>query len=173
MHLMHTHRRTALRRASGIVRIIRRTVLEPRRQVCTARFAPHVPSAMPRCHCRKLQVGAIIGSVKREPITVGKPNDFMLANIANTFGLRRDQICMVGDRLDTDIMFGKQGSLTTCLVLSGEGQSGVLTMCLVLSGEGQSGVRTMCLALFGEVQSGVLACLMLSGGVAEHRVDDM
>ena len=29
------------------------------------------------------------------------------------------QICMVGDRLDTDIMFGKNGGLSTCLVLSG------------------------------------------------------
>jgi len=26
---------------------------------------------------------------------------------------------MVGDRLDTDIMFGKNGGLSTCLVLSG------------------------------------------------------
>lgn len=66
-------------------------------------------------------VGAIAGSTKREPITVGKPAEFMLDNIAKTFGLQRHQICMVGDRLDTDILFGKNGGLTTCLVLSGEG----------------------------------------------------
>jgi phosphoglycolate phosphatase len=64
-------------------------------------------------------VGAIVGSTKREPHVVGKPSDFMLENIANTFNLQRSQICMVGDRLDTDIMFGKNGGLTTCLVLSG------------------------------------------------------
>ena len=64
-------------------------------------------------------VGAIAGSTKREPITVGKPAEFMLDNIARTFGLERRQICMVGDRLDTDILFGKNGGLTTCLVLSG------------------------------------------------------
>lgn len=64
-------------------------------------------------------VGAIAGSTKREPITVGKPAEFMLDNIANTFNLQRHQICMVGDRLDTDILFGKNGGLTTCLVLSG------------------------------------------------------
>ena len=50
---------------------------------------------------------------------VGKPAEFMLANIANKFGLRRNQICMVGDRLDTDILFGQHGGLTTMLVLSG------------------------------------------------------
>ena len=64
-------------------------------------------------------VGAIRGSTKREPTIVGKPADFMLKNIADRFQLKREQICMVGDRLDTDILFGKNGGLTTCLVLSG------------------------------------------------------
>ncbi|KAI8467882.1 MAG: HAD-like domain-containing protein [Monoraphidium minutum] len=64
-------------------------------------------------------VGAIMGSTKREPHVVGKPSDFMLRNIADQFGLKREQICMVGDRLDTDILFGQNGGLTTCLVLSG------------------------------------------------------
>ena len=50
---------------------------------------------------------------------VGKPAEFMLANIADAFGLQRSQICMVGDRLDTDILFGQDGGLTTMLVLSG------------------------------------------------------
>ncbi len=57
--------------------------------------------------------------MKREPIVVGKPAEFMLANIAAQFGLQRGQICMVGDRLDTDILFGQQGGLSTLLVLSG------------------------------------------------------
>lgn len=64
-------------------------------------------------------VGAIVGSTKKEPIVVGKPAEFMLQDIATQFNLKREQICMVGDRLDTDIMFGKNGGLTTCLVLSG------------------------------------------------------
>ncbi|CAD7694913.1 unnamed protein product [Ostreobium quekettii] len=64
-------------------------------------------------------VGALKGSSQREPTVVGKPADFMLQNIADQFGLERNQICMVGDRLDTDILFGKNGGLTTCLVLSG------------------------------------------------------
>lgn len=64
-------------------------------------------------------VGAIRGSTRKEPIIVGKPADFMLKSIADRFQLKREQICMVGDRLDTDILFGKNGGLTTCLVLSG------------------------------------------------------
>ena len=64
---------------------------------------------------------ALAGSTKQEPIVVGKPAEFMLANIAETFGLRRDQICMVGDRLDTDIRFGQDGGLATVLTLSGGG----------------------------------------------------
>lgn len=59
------------------------------------------------------------GSTKREPTVVGKPAEFMLANIAHNFGLERNQICMVGDRLDTDIQFGQDGGLSTLLVLSG------------------------------------------------------
>ena len=64
-------------------------------------------------------VGAIKGSTKREPTVVGKPAPFMLDYIANKFDIRKDQICMVGDRLDTDILFGKDGGLRTLLVLSG------------------------------------------------------
>ena len=64
-------------------------------------------------------VGAIAGSAAREPTTVGKPSTFMLENIAEKFNLSKDQICMVGDRLDTDIMFGQNGGLRTMLVLSG------------------------------------------------------
>lgn len=84
------------------------------------------------CPCSRAgngsMVGAIVGSTKREPLVVGKPSDFMLDNIANTFKLQRSQICMVGDRLDTDIMFGKNGGLTTCLVLSGACVAGPLSV---------------------------------------------
>ena len=60
------------------------------------------------------------GSTKREPTVVGKPAEFMLANIATRFGLRRDQICMVGDRLDRETLLVQNGGLTTMLVLSGD-----------------------------------------------------
>mmetsp|Transcript_2880 Transcript_2880/g.10456 ORF Transcript_2880/g.10456 Transcript_2880/m.10456 type:complete len:347 (+) Transcript_2880:2023-3063(+) len=64
-------------------------------------------------------VGAIKGSTKKEPTVVGKPSQFMLDYIAEKNSIRKDQICMVGDRLDTDILFGKDGGCQTMLVLSG------------------------------------------------------
>lgn len=64
-------------------------------------------------------VGAVSGSTGQEPIVVGKPAPFMLKYICDKYDLRRDQICMVGDRLNTDILFGLDGGLQTLLVLSG------------------------------------------------------
>ncbi|KAJ9669903.1 hypothetical protein PVL29_026461 [Vitis rotundifolia] len=64
-------------------------------------------------------VGALAGSTQREPLVVGKPSTFMMDYLANKFGILKSQICMVGDRLDTDILFGQNGSCKTLLVLSG------------------------------------------------------
>lgn len=64
-------------------------------------------------------VGAIKGSTKKEPTVVGKPSTFMLDYLADKFKISKKQICMVGDRLDTDILFGQNGGCKTLLVLSG------------------------------------------------------
>ncbi|KAI3988122.1 hypothetical protein MKX01_011911 [Papaver californicum] len=64
-------------------------------------------------------VGAIVGSTQREPIVVGKPSTFMMDYVSEKFGIQKSQICMVGDRLDTDILFGQNGGCKTLLVLSG------------------------------------------------------
>ncbi|KAI5428364.1 phosphoglycolate phosphatase 1A, chloroplastic [Lathyrus oleraceus] len=64
-------------------------------------------------------VGALVGSTQREPLVVGKPSTFMMDYVANKFGISKSQICMVGDRLDTDILFGQNGGCKTLLVLSG------------------------------------------------------
>ncbi|KAL9351937.1 hypothetical protein Peur_054617 [Populus x canadensis] len=63
-------------------------------------------------------VGAFVGSTQREPLVVGKPSTFMMDYLANKFGILKSQICMVGDRLDTDILFGQNGGCKTLLVLS-------------------------------------------------------
>ncbi|CAL9007808.1 unnamed protein product [Prunus brigantina] len=64
-------------------------------------------------------VGAIRGSAQREPLVVGKPSTFMMDYLANEFGILKSQICMVGDRLDTDILFGQNGGCKTLFVLAG------------------------------------------------------
>lgn len=69
-------------------------------------------------------VGAVIAFVKaatgREPDTVvGKPNAAIAQMAAARAGLQVQDLCMVGDRLYTDIALGKAG-VATALVLSGE-----------------------------------------------------
>mmetsp|Transcript_46045 Transcript_46045/g.85902 ORF Transcript_46045/g.85902 Transcript_46045/m.85902 type:complete len:387 (+) Transcript_46045:69-1229(+) len=65
-------------------------------------------------------VGAVSGCTGREPTLVGKPAPLMIDYIANKYGITdRSRICMVGDRLDTDIAFGRNNGLKTCLTLSG------------------------------------------------------
>eukprot|EP00898_Chlorokybus_atmophyticus_P006471 jgi/Chlat1/6825/Chrsp51S06515 len=64
-------------------------------------------------------VGAIAGSSGKKPHVVGKPSIFMLDWMADKFGIKKSEICMVGDRLDTDILFGQNGGCRTLLVLSG------------------------------------------------------
>mmetsp|Transcript_35451 Transcript_35451/g.79445 ORF Transcript_35451/g.79445 Transcript_35451/m.79445 type:complete len:348 (+) Transcript_35451:103-1146(+) len=64
-------------------------------------------------------VGAIKGCTGKEPTVVGKPAPLMVDYICDQFGAARDRICMVGDRLDTDVLFGKNNGMKSCLVLSG------------------------------------------------------
>lgn len=56
---------------------------------------------------------------KKTPIVVGKPNQPMLDCILDKHHLDRSKTCMIGDRLDTDILFGINGQLSTLLVLTG------------------------------------------------------
>ena len=64
-------------------------------------------------------VGAIKGCTGREPTVVGKPSPLMIDYLCDKLGLDRGRICMVGDRLDTDILFGSDNGLKSLLVLSG------------------------------------------------------
>ena len=63
--------------------------------------------------------GAIKGCTGREPTLVGKPSPLMIDYIVDKYGCDRERICMVGDRLDTDILFGQNNGLKSCLTLSG------------------------------------------------------
>lgn len=64
-------------------------------------------------------VGAIKGCTGREPTVVGKPSALLIDYIVENYGVSREEVCMVGDRLDTDVLFGRNNGLQSLLVLSG------------------------------------------------------
>ncbi|PIA26438.1 hypothetical protein AQUCO_09300026v1 [Aquilegia coerulea] len=64
-------------------------------------------------------VAAICGTTQKEPIVVGKPSTFMMDFLLKKFQVDTSKMCMVGDRLDTDILFGQNAGCKTLLVLSG------------------------------------------------------
>lgn len=64
-------------------------------------------------------VGAIKGCTGQEPTVVGKPSPLMIDYLEQKYGMDRSRICMVGDRLDTDVLFGTDNGLLSVLVLSG------------------------------------------------------
>lgn len=67
--------------------------------------------------------GSILASIQAatdvEPVVVGKPAGFMLELAAQRMGLTKDQVLVVGDRLETDIAGGQAFGARTGLVLSG------------------------------------------------------
>eukprot|EP00466_Bigelowiella_natans_P009396 jgi/Bigna1/91932/estExt_fgenesh1_pg.C_1310016 len=64
-------------------------------------------------------VGALKGCTGKEPIVVGKPSPLLIDYLVGKFGLKKERILMVGDRLDTDIVFGNENGLKSCLTLTG------------------------------------------------------
>jgi HAD superfamily hydrolase (TIGR01457 family) len=70
-------------------------------------------------------IGATIAFVKastgREPdLVVGKPNRLFAEKAAERTGTPLAAMCMIGDRIYTDIALGKEAGIPTVLVLSGE-----------------------------------------------------
>ncbi|KDQ56587.1 hypothetical protein JAAARDRAFT_179174 [Jaapia argillacea MUCL 33604] len=67
--------------------------------------------------------GAVMAGLRvasgREPVCVGKPEATMLECIKAKHDFNPERTIMVGDRLNTDILFGQRGGLATLLVLSG------------------------------------------------------
>ncbi|KZS96822.1 2-phosphoglycolate phosphatase [Sistotremastrum niveocremeum HHB9708] len=58
-------------------------------------------------------------SLKKDPISLGKPGKTMLDCIQAKHHFDPARSIMIGDRLDTDILFGQAGGLSTLLVLTG------------------------------------------------------
>lgn len=69
-------------------------------------------------------VGSFVSLIKtstgRTPDAVcGKPTEIMLNALCSRFNISKAQTCMIGDRLETDVLFAKQLGFTGVLVLSG------------------------------------------------------
>lgn len=78
-------------------------------------------------------IGAMIAFVKastgREPdLIVGKPNRLFVEKAAERVGVPVSAMCMIGDRLYTDIALGATADIPTILVLSGETQADEVSM---------------------------------------------
>lgn len=67
--------------------------------------------------------GTIVGTLEtctgRTPTALGKPSKDMMSCIKADKHFDPERTCMVGDRLNTDIAFGKSGGLGTFMVLTG------------------------------------------------------
>lgn len=64
-------------------------------------------------------VGTLITSSGRQPVALGKPSPAMMDCIKAKFQFDPSRACMVGDRLNTDMVFGVEGGLGTLMVLTG------------------------------------------------------
>jgi phosphoglycolate/pyridoxal phosphate phosphatase family enzyme len=64
-------------------------------------------------------VAAIEKVSGKRPYVTGKPNPYVMELIEKEHRLRKEEIMMVGDRLDTDITFAKNCGIKSALVLSG------------------------------------------------------
>ena len=66
----------------------------------------------------------VAASTGRQPdAVIGKPNRFMAESAAEHVGIPLNQMCMIGDRLYTDIALGKEAAIPSILVLSGESRA--------------------------------------------------
>ncbi len=52
-------------------------------------------------------------------VVIGKPNTYMLDVILGREGVGKEEVLVIGDRLDTDVLFGARAGVDTLLVLTG------------------------------------------------------
>ena len=62
----------------------------------------------------------IEASTGETPYVVGKPNKGVIDSIASEYGIDKDDMIMIGDRLYTDIKTGINAGISTAVVFSGE-----------------------------------------------------
>ena len=68
-----------------------------------------------------LSLVSVLNTVGRDSadVVAGKPSAALAETIVQAYGVSPETTCMVGDRLDTDILFGNDNGLKSCLTLSG------------------------------------------------------
>ena len=81
------------------------------------RTCPVEGGEIPDCAGMMAAVEAVTGA--RVEVIVGKPSPIMLDAALDRLGVAASDCVMVGDRIETDIVMGKQLGLATVLVLSG------------------------------------------------------
>lgn len=62
----------------------------------------------------------IYNATKKRPIVIGKPSPLMPQLAMEKLGISKDETCVVGDRIYTDVKSGLNAGITGILVLSGE-----------------------------------------------------
>ncbi len=69
-------------------------------------------------------IGAMIAfikaSTKIDPTIIGKPHKTMIDGICIRYNVEKKNMLMIGDRLYTDILIGREADIKTALVFSGE-----------------------------------------------------
>jgi 4-nitrophenyl phosphatase len=60
-------------------------------------------------------------ATKKKPIVIGKPSPRLLETLLGDTGLKRNEILMVGDNVETDIAMAKNAKVKSALVLTGIG----------------------------------------------------
>lgn len=61
----------------------------------------------------------IQASTGKKPLVMGKPHAFTVDYLTNRLGCQRDELCFIGDRLETDILIGQAHNIPSVLVLTG------------------------------------------------------
>ena len=86
-------------------------------------IATNPDEAIPAEEGLRFHTGAIIDIIKNnvgaEPLVVGKPSDHMREYFLSRFECRAEDICVIGDRLDTDMKFARNCGFCAYLMLSG------------------------------------------------------
>lgn len=88
-------------------------------------LATHPDEVCPTAGISMPDVGSFLAlfdcsSGRRPSVITGKPFSVMGEALVERTGVPRDKICMVGDRLHTDIRFARNNGMMSVLVLTGE-----------------------------------------------------